>query len=293
MNAWLLVALAAVFAAVALSSWFLLAAAFRPIAATAAETATRLPWAWRLGWPLVVRLAPSVSWVVGAAHRERLRAALARAGLDAALAPEPFVAGQLALGALAAAVSCVLLFVPGAFSPAVPLVAALLGIAWPRIALRDRGARRRQAILRQLPHDLDVVTLSVEAGLNLGASLAHAVMHGPPGPLRDEWQRVLRDVHAGQARHDALRAMSARLALPPVSNVVAALIAAERQGASLAPILRAQAEQRRTERFLRAERLAMEAPVKMLLPLVLFIFPGTFAIVLFPIVQRLLVEGVL
>ena len=94
-------------------------------------------------------------------------------------------------------------------------------------------------------------------------------------------------------RLPALHALAARLALPAVSTVVAALLAAERQGASLAPILRAQAEQRRTERFLRAERLAMEAPVKMLFPLVVCIFPGTFAILLFPVVYQLLHEGVL
>jgi tight adherence protein C len=104
---------------------------------------------------------------------------------------------------------------------------------------------------------------------------------------------VLRDVHAGQPRHEALHALAARLALPGVSTLVAALIAAERQGASLAPILCAQAEQRRNERFLRAERLAMEAPVKMLFPLVLCIFPGTFAVLLFPVVHQLLREGVL
>ncbi|RPH61181.1 MAG: type II secretion system F family protein, partial [Burkholderiales bacterium] len=128
---------------------------------------------------------------------------------------------------------------------------------------------------------------------NLGAALGQAAQYGPPGALRDEWQRVLRDVHAGQPRHEALRTMAARLALPGVSSLVAALLAAERQGASLAPILRAQAEQRRTERFLRAERMAMEAPVKMLFPLVLCIFPGTFAILLFPIVHQLLQEGIL
>ena len=163
----------------------------------------------------------------------------------------------------------------------------------PRIALRDRAARRRDAVLRRLPHDLDLITLSIEEGLNLGAALGQAARHGPPGPLRDEWQRALRDVHAGQPRHEALHALAARLALPAVSTLVAALIAAERQGASLAPILRAQAEQRRNERFLRAERLAMEAPVKMLFPLVLCIFPGTFAILLFPVVHQLLSEGVL
>ncbi len=293
MNAWLVLSLVATFAAVVLSSWSLFVASFRPVARAPMEDVERLPLAWRFGWPIVVRLAPRIGRVIDAAQRERLREALARAGLDTGLAPEHFVAGQVVLAVglavMVAAVSSVL----ASFSAMTALVAAAIGVVLPRMALRERIARRRQAILRHLPHDLDVVTLSVEAGLNLGAALAHAAEHGPPGPLRDEWHRVLRDVHAGQARHEALRAMSIRLALPAVSNVVAALIAAERQGASLAPILRAQAEQRRTERFLRAERLAMEAPVKMLLPLVLFIFPGTFAILLFPIVQRLLVEGVL
>lgn len=293
MSAWLLVSLGATFIAVALSSWALLVAGSNVARPVARESAERLPWGWRLGWPVVARLAPAAARFVGAARRERLRAALARAGLDAELGPEHLVAAQLVLAlASATGAGAALALLDSGSSPAV-LAAGALGAVFPRIALRDRILKRRHAILRQLPHDLDLVTLSVEAGLNLGAALAHAAAQGPSGALRDEWQRVLRDVHAGQPRHEALRAMSARLALPAVSNVVAALVAAERQGASLAPILRAQAEQRRTERFLRAEKLAMEAPVKMLLPLVLFIFPGTFAILLFPIVQRLLFEGVL
>lgn len=293
MNAWLVVSLGATFVGVVLVSWGLLEAGSGASASVARESIERLPWTWRLGWPIVARLAPVMAKFLGVAQRERLRDALARAALDARLDPEHFVAGQVAAAAASATGAVAALAMLGWSSPAAVLGVATLGAALPRIALRDRILRRRHAILRQLPHDLDLVTLSVEAGLNLGAALAHAAAHGPAGALRDEWQRVLRDVHAGQPRHEALRAMSARLALPAVSNVVAALVAAERQGASLAPILRAQAEQRRTERFLRAEKLAMEAPVKMLLPLVLFIFPGTFAILLFPIVQRLLFEGVL
>ena len=293
MNAWLAVSLGATFVAVTLVSWALFSAASSAAVPVEPESAERLPWTWRLGWPIIARIAPAIARFVGVAHRERVRAALARAALDAQLSPEHLVAGQLLLAiAAAVGVGAALAALGSGSLPAV-LAAAALGAALPRLALRDRIARRRHSILRQLPHDLDLVTLSVEAGLNLGAALAHAATHGPSGALRDEWRRVLRDVHAGQPRHEALRAMSARLALPAVSNVVAALVAAERQGASLASILRAQAEQRRTERFLRAEKLAMEAPVKMLLPLVLFIFPGTFAILLFPIVQRLLVEGVL
>lgn len=258
-----------------------------------ADAHPALAWPWRAAWPIVRRLAPALAPAIGVLQRERLRESLARAGLDGALSAEQFVAGQLLCCVTVALALALAANASGIVSPLAVLPAAVLGALAPRIALSDRIARRRHAILRQLPHDLDLVTLSVEAGLNLGAALGQAAQHSPRGALRDEWQRVLRDVHAGQPRHDALRAMAARIALPAVSNLVAALLAAERQGASLGPILRAQAEQRRTERFLRAERLAMEAPVKMLFPLVLCIFPGTFAVLLFPVVWRLLAEGVL
>ncbi|MGD9946084.1 MAG: type II secretion system F family protein [Burkholderiaceae bacterium] len=251
-----------------------------------------LPWAWRLSWPLVRRVVTIVAPLLSLHARERLRERLGRAGFDRSINPDQFVAGQL-LAAIAGALICLGAVGVSAAGGTAALLGAALGAAIPALALRDRANRRRSALLARLPHDLDLVTLSVEAGLNLSAALAQAAAHAPPGPLRDEWRRVLRDVHAGQPRHEALRQFSVRVALPAVSSLVAALLAAERQGASLGPILRAQAEQRRTERFLRAEKLAMEAPVKMLLPLVVCIFPGTFAILLFPVVVRLIQEGVL
>jgi tight adherence protein C len=292
MNAWLVLASIASFGAVVVLCVALGQAWAAPMPPQPAHAAP-VPPAWRPWWPLLRRLAPALAPWIGTPQRERLRNLLARADLDRAIGVEQFVAGHCVAGVAAGCVVLAVAVAGGTLTPWASAPAALLGALLPRIALRDRIARRCHAILRRLPHDLDLITLSIEAGLNLGAALGQAAQYGPPGPLRDEWQRVLRDVHAGQARHDALRAMAARMALPGVSNLVAALIAAERQGASLAPILRAQAEQRRTERFLRAERMAMEAPVKMLLPLVLCIFPGTFAILLFPIVYQLLQEGVL
>lgn len=292
MSAWLVMSLAAMFvAAVALVA----AASGAWAAALPAERArpAPLPLAWRAAWPLLRRLAHATGPWVGAQQRERLRELLGRAGLDRAMAAEHVVAAQAAAATVAGCAVALGALGSGAVSAWTVVPAAVLGAMLPRIALRDRAARRRDAVLRRLPHDLDLITLSIEAGLNLGAALGQAARHGPPGPLRDEWQRALRDIHAGQPRHEALHALAARLALPAVSTLVAALVAAERQGASLAPILRAQAEQRRNERFLRAERLAMEAPVKMLFPLVLCIFPGTFAILLFPVVHQLLREGVL
>ena len=140
---------------------------------------------------------------------------------------------------------------------------------------------------------LDLVTLCVEAGLNLTGALQQAAAKGPAGPLREELHRVLRDVRAGKSRADALRGLAERVGEPAIANLVSTVIQAENMGMSLGPMLRAQGEQRRAERFARAEKAAMEAPVKMLLPLIACIFPCTFVIVFFPIAVRLVFEGLL
>jgi tight adherence protein C len=118
-----------------------------------------------------------------------------------------------------------------------------------------------------------------------------AVAKGPKGALRDEFMRVLRDIRAGKPRAEALRAKATRLNEPSINSFVTAVVQAESLGMSLGPVLRAQADQRRTERFLRAEKLAMEAPVKMLFPLIAFIFPCTFIVIGFPIVMKFLSLG--
>jgi len=172
------------------------------------------------------------------------------------------------------------------------LAGFLLGFAYPAIWLRDRVELRRRQTLKTLPFMLDIITLCVEGGLNLNSAIQQAVDKGPVGALRDEFKRMLRDVRAGKPRTEALRELGHRMDMPAVSNFVATLIQAEATGMSLGPILRAQAEQRRTERFARAEKLAMEAPVKMLFPLLAFIFPCVFVILLFPIVVKFLAAGI-
>ena len=118
-----------------------------------------------------------------------------------------------------------------------------------------------------------------------------AVDRSKPGPLMSEINRVLRDIRAGKPRVDALRDLAERMDFAPVSSLVSALVQGELMGSSLGPVLRAQSDQRRTERFQRAEKLAMEAPVKMLGPLILFIFPCTFIVLGFPIVMKFLSAG--
>jgi tight adherence protein C len=172
-----------------------------------------------------------------------------------------------------------------------PAVAAAAGFMAPTVWLRDRIQARRRETLKTLPFFLDVITLCVEAGLNLTGALAQAVAKGPAGALRDELARVLRDVRAGKARLDALHSLADRMNEPAISGLVSALVQADGMGMSLGPVLRAQAEQRRAERFARAEKLAMEAPVKLLLPLIAFIFPCTFAVLAFPIAMKFIQMG--
>jgi len=173
----------------------------------------------------------------------------------------------------------------------VALAGALVGWFYPAIWLRDRLGLRKRELLKALPFFLDIVTLCVEAGLNMQGAMNQAVAKGPKGALRDEFQRVLRDIRAGKGRAESLRDMAERLTEPSVTNFTTAVIQAESMGMSLGPVLRAQAEQRRSERFLRAEKLAMEAPVKLLFPLIAFIFPCTFIVLFFPIVMKLLDAG--
>ena len=154
-------------------------------------------------------------------------------------------------------------------------------------------ARRYKAEQKALPVDLDFITLAVEAGLNLTGAINQAMDKGPMGPLRHEFFMVVRDLRSGLPRADALRRMEKRLAMMEITSMVGTIIQAEKMGARLGSALRSQAEQRRTERFQRAEKLAMEAPVKLIGPLMIFIFPITCVVIGFPIVVKYMSSGMM
>src|SRR5262249_9760906 len=138
---------------------------------------------------------------------------------------------------------------------------------------------------------LDLLTLSVEAGLDFGAAVSRVVEKGRPGALREELSAFLGEVRMGKSRADALEAMAERLGLEALPAFLAALIQADRIGSGLGRALRLQAEEFRVERFQRAERLAGEAPVKMIIPLVLFIFPTIWIILGAPLVFEWIFKG--
>ena len=248
----------------------------------------RPPLGFRMLWPLVNVMANTFGFLLNEERANSLTARLHKGGQAYALTAQQFFGGKLAgmlVGVLAG-------WIVGGDDPWMWIIGAVV-LCWvyPDIWLRDHTKARNLAILKALPFFLDIVTLSVESGLNLTGALAQAVDKCKPGPLVVEINHVLRDVRAGKPRVESLRDLAERLDFSPVTSLVSALVQGELMGSSLAPILRAQSDQRRTERFLRAEKLAMEAPVKMLGPLILFIFPCTFIMLGFPIVMKFLASG--
>ncbi|MBQ0945570.1 type II secretion system F family protein [Ideonella sp. 4Y16] len=246
------------------------------------------PPGFRVLWPLINILGNSVATLLTPGRRQTILTRLRRAGQEYALTPEQLIGGQLLSALLAGLLAQWLL---DGSSLAALLGGGLLGWYYPDLWLKDHTQRRRLAVLKAMPYFLDIVTLAIEAGLNLTGALQKAVDRSKPGPLMSEINRVLRDIRAGKPRVDALRDLAERMDFAPVSSLVSALVQGELMGSSLGPVLRAQSDQRRTERFQRAEKLAMEAPVKMLGPLILFIFPCTFIVLGFPIVMKFLSAG--
>jgi len=280
-----------VFASVGMIAWLVA----RAVAEVPPDDRTYMdpaPLAFRLLWLPIVWLSYYLGRVLSVAYRQAWVVKLRKAGLDYALAPEQFIAGRLIIATLWAALAGWLAASFGRGWGWPMAIAFASGYLYLGIWLKDRVDARKRLLLKQLPFYLDIVTLCVEAGLNLTGAFEQAMHKGPVGPLREEFARILRDVRAGKARTEALRTFADRMNEPAITNLVSALVQAESMGMNLGPILRAQAEQRRTERFVRAEKLAMEAPVKMLFPLIAFIFPCTFIVIAFPIVMKFMSMGI-
>lgn len=163
----------------------------------------------------------------------------------------------------------------------VPLVSAL-GFAFPLMVLRSRAGERQEKMLKLLPDTLDLLTACVEAGLSLDYAFQR-VVERQRGPVTDEISRMLREKALGQTRREALTTMAERIDLPDVNVFVQSVIQAETQGTSIAGVLRTQSRQLRIRRRQRAEESAQKAGPKMVFPLVFFVMPSLFIVILGPV----------
>jgi len=156
----------------------------------------------------------------------------------------------------------------------------------PRTWLKGQVKARQKLIIKALPDSLDLVTTCVEAGLGLDAALAR-VAEKTEGPFADDLKQMLRDVAMGKLRRDALTELHLRVGVDELTNFINSIIQAEQLGVGIAQVLRVQSDQLRTKRRQRAEKAAHEAPIKMLFPLVLFIFPAFLIVILGPALIRI------
>jgi tight adherence protein C len=170
------------------------------------------------------------------------------------------------------------------------LIICLFGF-YPDMWLKNSVKRRHRQIERALPFVLDLLTLSVESGLDFMTGINRIIQNREVDPLGEELIRMFREIQVGRSRREALQNFSARINHGDIRSVTNALVQADELGTGIGGALRIQSDQIRTKRFQRAEKLGNEAPVKMLFPLVFFIFPSVFLILLGPVVLRMAVQG--
>jgi len=248
--------------------------------------------------PLAGRLSGTVSRFTSSSFTARTEKNLAMAGSPG----DVRVPDWLGLKAAAAVVFAILFFLIFTFVLNTGLVLGIalgaagvaVGYIAPEFWLGRRIRARQKAIVLQIPDALDLLTISVRAGLGFDAALAK-VVEKMQGPLVDEFRRALAEVRVGKARRDALRDIVPRTEVAPLTNFIGAIIQAEQLGVSISKVLQVQSEQLRIERRQRAEEMAAKAPIKMLFPLVGCIFPSLFIVILGPaiilIIKNLVVNN--
>lgn len=243
------------------------------------------PFAFRLFRPVISLIAPRLARKTPEMELELTQNKLHSAGVGYALRPEEFIAIRwigAGVGLLLYFYVYIMLdlstFAIIAFALLIPL-----GFMYPDIWLRDKIKVRHSLIEKQFPFFLELLVLAMRAGLNFSSALSHSVQRMPEGPIKQEFTHFLRDTRTGKNRRDALKALEMRIDQPAVSSFISAVNQTEALGGEMGTMLITQAKQRRTERFSKAEKAAGEAPVKMIFPLTVFLFPITIIIVLFPL----------
>jgi tight adherence protein C len=235
--------------------------------------------------PLAARLSGLAGRFASPSKVSRTEKRLSMAGHPGDLRTVDFLGLKLVVGGLLAVgfLAFALLTGSAAFGFVAALALGGLGFFFPEIWLSRRIKKRQKMVLLAVPDTLDLLTISVRAGLSFDGALAK-VVEKVKGPLSDEFRRSLAEIRVGKTRREALRDIVGRTEVPALSNFIGAIVQAEQLGVPIAKVLQIQSEQLRIERRQRAEEAAAKAPIKMLFPLVGCIFPSMFIVILGPAV---------
>lgn len=169
----------------------------------------------------------------------------------------------------------------------ISIIEMCLGMLFPNMLLNRKIKERQKSISNSLPDVLDLLTVSVEAGLGFDGALSK-VIDKMPGPIAIEFDNVLNEMKVGKQKRDALKDMAERVNIQDLTTFVGSIIQADQLGVSIGNVLRLQSEQMREKRRQRAKEKAMKAPVKMLIPMVMFIFPTIFSVLIGPVVIKVI-----
>jgi tight adherence protein C len=245
----------------------------------------------KLSEPFVMRVMHPLGQLFGGVTKltpknyvENIHKKLLHAGLANSIRAEELVVGQVALTGLLT-LGALLWAVLGGASPRMALLVVLLlpaiGVLLPSAWLSRKVDERQHAILKDLPDTLDLLAISVEAGMGFEGAIDIVCQHFS-SPLAEEFHRTLREMELGLPRRDAFQNLKRRTEVPELSNFVLAIMQADALGIPIGRVLRTQATEMRAKRRQWARERAAKLPVKMLIPLVLFIFPAIMIVVLGP-----------
>lgn len=239
----------------------------------------------------------NAAWLAPA--RERLQRKLVASGYNGLLQPYEIIALRILMPLLLGTLLCILCYagmvrMPGRIGELLlarqgllyTMIYAIM-IIYPDLWLNRVLRARHRELERALPFVLDLLTLSVEAGVDFMTGIRRIIERRETDALSEELIRVFRQIQIGKTRREALRDFAGRVDHSDVYSVTNALIQADELGSSIGTALRIQSDQMRTRRYQRAEKLANEAPVKILFPLIAFIFPAVFIVLMGPIMMEL------
>lgn len=243
----------------------------------------RLPLFVRLLLPFISVTRPAASGNAFAVWRDMAAPKLWMAGLGDAFTPVDYIALRLVF-----LIVSLLLIVLGmaAGQILICLALALLFAVYPGVWISSTIRKRQLSIMKALPNVLDLLTLSVESGRDLLSALRDILARRKVDPLGEELLRTFQEIQLGRKRTDALRALTLRIRQADLTAAINAIIQAEELGVSIAQILHIQSDMQRNKRFMLAEKLANEASVKIIIPIILLILPAVFLVLVGPLALR-------